>query len=373
MTDFNNLNTNENVNPAGEAPNNPSPTEFLNENRAAKSHSYQKEPKIPLSSDLMKEKIKIRSDAQVIGSAFIVMYGVILLLNIIFVLISNAFRFAGYPEITEALGSPVSLQALEIIFSLIAFTLPFILIFRLSKIRISDLMCFSVPKFRLAVPLFLFGISFCSFANIASAISDAMFDSIFSEQNVGYYVPRPENPIGIYGFIIALVSTVIVPAFVEEFACRGLILGLLKKHGEGFAVVVSALLFGAMHGNFEQWPFAFLVGLVLGFITIKSGTLLIAIAVHAFNNFISIVFEYFLKDVPAIYQDVGYMIFLCICLLLGILAIFMLNGKDEGLYSFKPSKMKSSGIKKITWFFTSVTILIYTAICLFESLQFFEF
>ena len=62
-----------------------------------------------------------------------------------------------------------------------------------------------------------------------------------------------------------------------------------------------------------------------------------------------------------------------ICLLLGIFAIFMLNGKDEGLYSFKPSKMKSSNGKKLIWFFTSVTILIYTAVCLLESLQFFEF
>ena len=373
MTDFNNLNTNENVNPEGEAQNNTSPTEFLYENGAVTSHSYQKGPQMPLSPELMKEKIKIRSDGQVIGSAFIVMYGVILLLNIIFVLISNAFRIAGYPEITEQLGSPVSLQALEIFFSLIAFTLPFIFIFRLSKIRISDLMCFSVPKFKLAVPLFLFGISFCSFANIASAISDAVFDGIFSEQNVGYYVPKPENPTGIYGFIIAFVSTVIVPAFVEEFACRGLILGLLKKHGEGFAVVASSLLFSLMHGNFEQIPFAFLVGLVLGFITVKSGTILIAIAVHAFNNSISIVFEYLLKDVPSLYQDIGYMIFLVICLLLGIFAIFMLNGKDEGLYSFKPSKMKSSNGKKLIWFFTSVTILIYTAVCLLESLQFFEF
>jgi len=172
--------------------------------------------------------------------------------------------------------------------------------------------------------------------------------------------------------MLALISTVIVPALVEEFACRGLMLGLLKKHGEGFAIIASSLLFGLMHGNFEQIPFAFMVGLVLGFITVKSGTILIAMAVHAFNNFVSIVFEYFLADVPQNIQNTGYLIFLIICLLLGIFTIYLFR-KKEDFYSLEPSKFKAGEGKKLIWFFTSVPIIIYTVFCLMESLQFFEF
>ena len=101
-------------------------------------------------------------------------------------------------------------------------------------------MSFSLPKKETVLPLFLFGISFCSFANIAMAFAQALFE----DESVSYSVPKPENPLGIYGFLLAFTATVLVPAFVEEFACRGLMLGLLKKHGEGFAILASALLFG---------------------------------------------------------------------------------------------------------------------------------
>ncbi len=321
------------------------------------------------TNEILKEKTKIKDDAQIIGSSFLVMYGLTLLFNVIIIVLKHIFRDSGNVQALEILRSPISLQAMQIVFASTVFTLPFILIYRLANIRISDLMSFSLPQKGKALPLFLFGISFCSFANIAMAFAEALFE----DESVSYSVPRPENPLGIYGFLLAFTSTVLVPAFVEEFACRGLMLGLLKKHGEGFAILASSLLFGLMHGNFEQIPFAFLVGLVLGFITIKSGTILIAMAVHGFNNFISIVFEYFLKDVPKLYQNVGYMIFLVICLLLGIFALFLLYGKDDGLYTLKPSKMKSGDGKKLLWFFSAITILIYVLICFAESFQYFEF
>ena len=381
MTEFNNLNTENNENIKAEELKNSSAegvplqnqenfvnTENAPINQNINYNTFNQFAK-PFDPVLYEEKNNIKTDARTIGAAFLVMYGVIFLFNLVVIIFGMILKASNSGDIANILWSSVSLQIQQIIFASVAFTIPFILIYRLSDIRIRDLMCFSIPKIKIAVPFFFFGIAFCSFANIVSSMAAA----IFEKSNINYNVTKPENPTGFFGFMLALISTVIVPALVEEFACRGLMLGLLKKYGEGFAIIASSLLFGLMHGNFEQMPFAFLVGLVLGFITVKSGTIVIAMAVHAFNNFISIAFEYLLSSVPKNIQNIGYLIFLICCLLLGIIAIFILNGNDKGIYELKSSKMKTSDSKKFVWFFTSIPILIYTVLCLIESMQFFVF
>ena len=55
---------------------------------------------------------------------------------------------------------------------------------------------------------------------------------------------------------------------VEELLFRGAIQGhLLRKWKKPlWAIVVSSLIFGIVHGNWVQAPFAFVVGLALGWI-----------------------------------------------------------------------------------------------------------
>ena len=58
-----------------------------------------------------------------------------------------------------------------------------------------------------------------------------------------------------------------------------------KRYGVRFAIIFSAILFGIYHGNIVQTPFAFILGLLLGYITVSYG-LKYAIAVHIFNNMV---------------------------------------------------------------------------------------
>ncbi|MCI2106447.1 MAG: CPBP family intramembrane metalloprotease [Intestinimonas sp.] len=69
----------------------------------------------------------------------------------------------------------------------------------------------------------------------------------------------------------------------EELIFRGFVMQTLKKHGKTFAILVSALLFSAYHGNFVQGIFAFLVGLVLGYVAMEY-SLGWAIGLHILNN-----------------------------------------------------------------------------------------
>ena len=89
-----------------------------------------------------------------------------------------------------------------------------------------------------------------------------------------------------YG-IVAVIATVIVAPLVEEFFFRGLIFSRLARGMNIYiAAVVSALMFGVAHGNFIQGTYAFLLGLLLCFVYVKSRSLWGAIAVHmGFNSF----------------------------------------------------------------------------------------
>ncbi|MGN0978629.1 MAG: lysostaphin resistance A-like protein [Faecousia sp.] len=71
----------------------------------------------------------------------------------------------------------------------------------------------------------------------------------------------------------------------EEILFRGLVLRSLKPFGKRFAIFGSALLFGAFHGNLLQTPYAFLVGLVLGYVTVEY-SIGWAVALHMFNNLV---------------------------------------------------------------------------------------
>lgn len=71
----------------------------------------------------------------------------------------------------------------------------------------------------------------------------------------------------------------------EEILFRGLVLRCFEPYGKGFAVFFSAFLFGMFHANIVQIPFAFGVGLVLGYTAIEYG-IGWAMLLHMINNLV---------------------------------------------------------------------------------------
>lgn len=71
----------------------------------------------------------------------------------------------------------------------------------------------------------------------------------------------------------------------EEILFRGLIQGTLRPYGKRFAIFGSDFLFGMFHGNLVQTPFAFAVGLVLGY-TAETYSLFWSVVLHIINNLV---------------------------------------------------------------------------------------
>lgn len=71
---------------------------------------------------------------------------------------------------------------------------------------------------------------------------------------------------------------------LEELLYRGVILQGMRKYNERFAIVLSSLIFGLMHQNYQQFILAFMLGLVLAAADLKSGSIIPSIVMHIIVN-----------------------------------------------------------------------------------------
>lgn len=89
--------------------------------------------------------------------------------------------------------------------------------------------------------------------------------------------------------LLAVLVVGVLPALCEETFFRGFVLSGFRAgfSGRGAAVravVASAACFAIFHILPERWPATFAVGLVLGWIVLRTGSLWPAVAAHAANN-----------------------------------------------------------------------------------------
>ncbi len=98
-------------------------------------------------------------------------------------------------------------------------------------------------------------------------------------------MPVPSDP---FAIVMQIVQVAFVPALVEEYALRGVIMQPLRRFGDRFAIVMSSLVFSLMHGNMVQAPFAFIAGLTIGYFVIATGSIWTGVLIHFANNLFSV-------------------------------------------------------------------------------------
>ena len=81
------------------------------------------------------------------------------------------------------------------------------------------------------------------------------------------------------------IFTVLCAPVFEEILFRKLICDKVIKYGEGCAVILSGLIFGLFHMNFNQFFYTFFLGCFFAFIYVKTGRLKYTILLHMLINF----------------------------------------------------------------------------------------
>ena len=94
---------------------------------------------------------------------------------------------------------------------------------------------------------------------------------------------------------------VILAPVIEEYIFRKQLIDRMHIYGGKLAVITSALMFGLFHGNLSQLFYAFALGLVFGYVYLKTGKLRYSIGLHMLINFIgSVVGPFFLEKLAVL-------------------------------------------------------------------------
>lgn len=138
-------------------------------------------------------------------------------------------------------------------------------------------------------------------------------------------------------FILSFILIGVFSPIVEEFIFRYSLINILKDKSIKNALIISSLIFGVSHMNIIQGIYAFLLGLVLGYLYIYKFNLMHSILFHIVVNSSSIIFEH----ISSKFIYLAYL-FIFICILYCI--IYAILNKDN-IKCFKNNLVNSEVYK----------------------------
>lgn len=248
---------------------------------------------------------------------------------------------------------------------LIYVLLPFVLVYALyNREEKNSVDIFDLPKSK---ELFLFsafsGLLVCTLGDRATSI----FSAFVSAAGVNFESPDTAEPNTPMGFFLQIIAYAVIPPLVEEFVMRGIVMQPLRKYGDRFAIVVSAVLFAALHGNMVQIPFAFIAGLALGYFAIVTNSIWTSVAIHFLNNLSATIISIYYTN----HSENDMFFFYAIegaILVLGVIAFIL-------FMKLKPQKLAESDDEigsslKYSTVFCTPSVVVSLLISLFTSLSF---
>ena len=255
-----------------------------------------------------------------------------------YVLIQNflSIILVASPLYKVYMSDPTMQSVINILFSIFGLLLPFVFggIFISRKTGKTDFgfnRPVSNPLMLSAVPL---GFFICLAGNYITSIFVNAMDSV----GVSLTAPEFSVPDDFFGSLIYAVSIAVVPALVEEFAIRGVIMQPLRRYGDKFAILASAIFFAVLHGNLIQAPFALIAGIGIGYAVCITNSVWTGVLIHFCNNLYSVVLEFMIADIQnEDILNVVYMVSTVILYALSILGsvIFLfIKNKRKVLPSF---------------------------------------
>ncbi len=194
-----------------------------------------------------------------------------------------------------------------------------------------------------------------------------------------------ENPLLTYAMddnlLLRVLVMVVIAPVIEEYIFRKQLIDRMNAYGEKLAVVTSALIFGLFHGNLSQFFYAFALGLVFGYVYLRTGRLRYSAALHMFINFLgSVVAPAVLAsvDVDAVssldFVDfealAAYLVTLVPLMVYGLvmfglviagLVLFCLNVRKT---SFDPAPMELERSERFKTAFLNPGMILFAILCL---------
>ena len=173
------------------------------------------------------------------------------------------------------------------------------------------------------------------FLFIPMAIGAGYLNSIWTDSLFGIIFDRFSQSASAEDFytepvpvLLYFVSVVILPAILEEWIYRGLLLKHLLPIGKTAAIILSALIFGLSHISLSQSMFAFAVGIPLGIAYAETGKIRFGVVIHGLTNLISFGISYWALVWPQDWINGAYNVMIVIlinALIVGVIVYSILG------------------------------------------------
>lgn len=128
---------------------------------------------------------------------------------------------------------------------------------------------------------------------------------------------------------LGLVLGIFISPFSEELLFRGAILRFLLQWSKRpwVAILVSSIMFGAMHGNWEQGIAGFIIGVLLGWLAYRTGSIIPGIILHILNNGMAFIEDHYFPNLDqSVYFSTPYIyVILGISCVVMAAAIYLMN------------------------------------------------
>ncbi len=227
---------------------------------------------------------------------------------------------------------------------------------------------FNTPKDKTKAGLLIFvGFGGCLLANYVTVFIRALGEGFGIYSNY----TALEDPSSTLDIVMIFICSSIIPPLVEEFAMRGVLLQSLRKYGNTFAILASALMFGIFHGNAVQIPFAFLCGLVIGYAVVATESLWTGVIIHALMNAMSSISSALVYYFDEYTSNTFFFIGSAIGIIAGIVALIIYATRyktDQTLKSNGEFSEASVG-EKLLKFLSSPVMIIAIVIFFIEAIS----
>lgn len=177
------------------------------------------------------------------------------------------------------------------------------------------------------------GMGCCICANFVVNFIVTVLKSAFNINLTQGETLSPDSP---FACVMEIIGLAVIPALCEEFAMRCCSLQVLRNYGTGFAVFAVSVVFGLLHGNVIQFIFAFVIGLVMAYVTVQTESIVPAIFIHMCNNGMS-AFQDIIKYAFGEKVSDGFLV--------AVFVLWIAAGVLSGIYLMSKKAFKSNAPK----------------------------
>lgn len=208
--------------------------------------------------------------------------------------------------------------------------IPFVIIAAVLRQNPFKTVPFKIRRPKLLLPAIVIGLAF----SVVGQFYSSYFEAILSYFKLQVQLDQFSFPNNAPALVVYFIELSVFAPVCEEFIFRGLIMQNLRRYGNFFAVLMSSLMFGLLHGNLDQTPFAFVVGVALGLTVIETGSIFSSMLLHSCINTVSLVFSFIAYYGSDDLSDRVYALYVFAIFVLAVLCLMSLK-KRNFFYSLR--------------------------------------